>query len=517
MTKRKPSIAVIGAGIGGLAAAAILSRTHHVAVYERSGKPGGKIRQIIIDGNAIDSGPTVFTMPWVFEDIFEAAGSNLHRHVSLQKLDILARHAWRDGSQLDLYADKTRSAAAIAEFAGQADAENYLRFCDRAAEIYNILRDPFMRAAKPSLPGLIAKSSPLNLLKISPFTTMWSALSAQFNDPRLRQLFGRYATYCGSSPFQAPATLMLVAHVEQEGVWTLKGGMSAIATALADVARANGADIHYNSPVSRILTEGARANGVELNSGERLHADAVVYNGDPAALSASLLETQGARGVSSAQPEKRSQSALTWSMLAKTSGMRLAPHTVFFSDDYQAEFDAVFHKRITPQQPTTYLFAPDRAANTNPPDEERLFCLINAPHYDPSNSYSEEDIEECRQRTFNHLQTCGLKIETTPQQTIATTPADFAQMFPGSQGALYGMASHGWRASFQRPGVRTKIPGLYLTGGCVHPGPGVPMAALSGKAAATAIAADCASTSRSTGAATSGGMLTASVTTAPTE
>lgn len=490
---KSPKIAVIGAGIGGLAAAAILARRFDVAVFERASGPGGKVRQVEIDGRSIDSGPTVFTMDWAVEEVFDRAGAALDEHVRLTRLDLLARHAWADGSRLDLFADRHASAEAIAALAGRREAQNYLAFCERARGVFETLREPFLRAQKPSFAGLVASASPFALLATSPFSTLWSALAQSFDDPRLAQLFGRYATYCGASPFQAPATLMLIAHVEQDGVWALDGGMQALATSLEDVARSNGVALNYDQHVADILSQGGRVTGLKLASGETHAADIVVFNGDASALASGLLGAAPARAAGIGRTPERSQSAMTWSLLGRPKGLDLAMHTVCFSDDYAAEFDAVFRRRAVPDEPTVYLCAPDRAPGIAAKGDERLFCLINAPPIGDEHMYTAREIETCRQRMQAQLARCGLELEIHGDP-VATTPSDFARMFPGTGGALYGMASHGWQATFQRPGARTRLKGLYLAGGSVHPGPGVPMAALSGKAAAEAVLRDCGST-----------------------
>lgn len=445
-------------------------------------------------------------MRWVFDELFNRAGARFDDYVSFSMLNMLARHAWRDGSRLDLYSDVNYSADAVAAFAGQAEAERYRQFCARSKQIYETLRDPFLKSAKPDMARLIGRANPFTLRNIQPFSTLWQALSKQFRDPRLRQLFARYATYCGSSPFAAPATLMLITHVEQSGVWMLDGGMGALARALEALALKNGAEITYNAHVEEIITahNGAnrqanrRASGVIVQSGERIDADMIVLNADAAALTSGCFGTDAANAVSPpSNTAQRSQSAMTWAMLGRASGFDLSVHNVFFSDDYQAEFDAVFRKRTMPSTPTTYIFAPDRpdagaAANTPQKNAgaERLFCLINAPSTNGPRQFTDKEIDLCEQQMSDHLGRCGLTIAALPEKKIATSPADFAQRFPATNGALYGMASHGWQASFQRPGVRTNLKGLYLAGGSAHPGPGVPMAALSGQAAAAAVLKD---------------------------
>jgi 1-hydroxycarotenoid 3,4-desaturase len=197
-------------------------------------------------------------------------------------------------------------------------------------------------------------------------------------------------------------------------------------------------------------------------------------------------------GASVAMPRsERSLSALTWSMSARASGRPLARHNVFFSDDYQAEFDDLFTHRRLPSQPTVYICAQDQdAAAPLPSGEQRLFCLVNAPADGDLHRLQPEEINQCQQRMFHLLNQCGVSIDAKPQQTIVSTPTNFSQRYPASGGALYGPASHGWTASFRRAKARSSIKGLYLSGGSTHPGPGMPMAALSGTIAARTILSD---------------------------
>jgi 1-hydroxycarotenoid 3,4-desaturase len=221
--------------------------------------------------------------------------------------------------------------------------------------------------------------------------------------------------------------------------------------------------------------------------------------------------------VRAALPEachERSLSALTWSVLAPARGFPLVRHNVFFGGDSAREFAALFEAQRLPEDPTVYVCAQDRGdpGDAAPMGAERLLCLVNAPARGDARPLTPEEIETCEQRTFARLARCGLAIERTAEHCRVTTPSDFHRLFPATGGALYGPASHGWRASFRRPTQQTKVPGLILCGGSTHPGPGVPMAALSGRLAARAVRAHLAtqrvSMSPSRLAATPGGTST---------
>lgn len=502
-------IVVIGAGVGGLAAALDLTRHDlDVTVLERAAAPGGKMREVDVGGVRIDAGPTVFTMRWVFEELFADAGASLAEWLTLHRATVLARHAWSADERLDLFADVERSAAAIGAFAGVTAARGFRDHCEQARRIYATLERPFIRSARPTPLSLVRDAGLGDLWQIKPFETMWQALGAHFTDPRLRQLFGRYATYCGSSPFLAPATLMLVAHVERDGVWLVEGGMHRVAVALAGLASARGAALRYGAEASEIVLERGSVAGVRLATGERIAADAVVVNADPAALPAGLLGEAVARAVPKAGPETRSLSAVTWALLAETEGFPLVRHNVFFSADYAAEFRDILQRGALPAAPTVYVCAQDRGDADGPPHAgpERLLCLVNAPPCGDTGAPTPSEIERCATQTFQHLERCGLQVRRTAEGSVVSTPQEFHRMFPATGGALYGPAVHGPMASFRRPASQTEVPGVYLAGGGTHPGAGVPMAALSGRLAAARLIRDLGSTSRSPSMATHGGM-----------
>jgi 1-hydroxycarotenoid 3,4-desaturase len=510
----KSRVVVIGAGVGGLAAASVLAgQGIDVLVIDKELAPGGKMRQVSAGGLQIDAGPTVLTMRWVFEELFAAAGQSIEDHVTLRPLDILARHAWSDRERLDLFSSVPRTQDAIGDFAGAEEARRYGAFCAEAQRIYEALEQPFIRSSRTSPIGLVTRSGLSGiggLSRINPFTTMWGRLSRHFEDRRLRQLFGRYATYCGSSPFLSPATLMLVAHVEREGVWTVEGGMHRVATALAGLASSCGASIQYGREAQDIVVAGGRVAGLRLADGELIEAGAVVVNADVSALAAGHFG-ESVRAAAPGTPRRaRSLSAVTWALCARPEGFPLVRHNVFFSADYAAEFDDIFRRATLPAEPTVYVCAQDRGDGepSNPGQEERLLCLVNAPAAGDSHTFTRAEIEQCEMRAFALLERCGLSVRKRPEMSVVTDPNGFERLFPATGGALYGRASHGWRASFQRPGARSKIPGLYLAGGSTHPGPGVPMAALSGRMAAASLLRDLASTRRFHRGATPGGIST---------
>ncbi len=399
----------------------------------------------------------------------------------------------------------------MAAFAGAAEARGYRRFCAHAAQIYQTVERPFLRAERPSLRSALGAARELGLgalWKIDGHRTVWKALGEFFQDARLRQLFGRYATYCGSSPFLAPATLNVIAHVERCGVYLVEGGMYRVAEALAALVQRAGGRLRTGAHVAEITADGGGATGVLLASGEQIEADAVVLNADAEALARGLLGREVARGGE--VPRTRSLSAVTWALRAATAGFPLVRHNVFFSPDYHAEFRDLFDRSRIPREPTVYVCAQDRDDDgrlADPDGAERLLILINAPPTGDRGGPLNE-VPECETRGFDVLTRLGLRVDRSRGPYVVTTPRDFERLFPATGGALYGPASHGMTSALSRGTSRTRVPRLYLTGGSAHPGAGVPMVAQSGRLAAASVIEDLRSTWRSRPAATPGGTST---------
>ena len=505
-----PPVIVVGAGIAGLAAAARLAQAGlSVTVLERHGAPGGKIRALPSRAGPVNTGPTVLTMRGIFDDLFAQLGTRLEDHVTLHRQDVMARHFWPDGSTLDLFADPDRSAAAVREFAGARGEAQFRRFCARAKTLFDGFDGPVMQAATPSPARLIAHVArhPHLIRTMAPASSLAGLLRRSFDDPRLAQLFGRYATYVGGTPDKVPALLALIWQAEAAGVWVIEGGMTRLAQALADLATKHGASFHYNAHVARIETVAGRAARVVLSDGTAIAAQAVLFNGDPRALTTGALGPDVARVAPQTARAARSLSADVWAFAAKPHGPDLAHHNVFFREDAQAEFDGLA-KGGRLHDPTLYVCAQDRGLTVPPPKIERFEIIANAPPLRPGLAQS-EDSHACQTRTFQMLRRFGLRFDPAPGPDCLSTPQSFEKLFPATLGALYGQSPQGMFAAFQRPTARTPVKGLYLAGGGAHPGAGVPMATLSARHAAEAILSDRISTSTCPRTAMPGGMSTA--------
>ena len=505
----KSDIIIVGAGIGGLATALRLAHAgHSVRVLERHSAPGGKIRTVPSDAGPVDAGPTVLTMKHVFERLFADVGERLCDHVTLHPLPTLARHYWPDGSCLDLMADKAQSLKNIRQAFGDGAANDYQRFADRSERLFNAFDAPMMQAAAPSMAALIAKTlpNPALIKDMSPHLTLERALARQFKDSRLAQLFVRYATYVGGSPKNTPALLSLIAHAEAAGVWRVEGGFHALPRAIETLAKSRGAAFTYNADVQAI--ERRDTIFTVTTATGTFTADQVVFNGDPRALSTGKLGAGLAKAVPQTAVEPRSLSAAVLAFAAKASGAKLAHHTVFFSNTPNAEFDALAQGHL-PTDATLYVCTDTHGA---PTENTRFEIILNAPAGLTTNA---QERRSCLTHILRRLNHFGLTFDPEPTLKDLTLPNDFDQMFPASQGALYGRSPNAMTAAFKRPTARTAIPGLYLTGGGAHPGAGVPMATLSARHAAEAIENDRTSRSMSPQTDTHGGTSMGSATTAP--
>ncbi|MEM8728423.1 MAG: FAD-dependent oxidoreductase, partial [Pseudomonadota bacterium] len=401
--------------------------------------------------------------------------------------------------------------AAIADFSDESNAEAFARFDRSTRALFQAFRGPMMEAPNPSIRSLISTvlRNPSLLGAMAPLATLDGHLARLFSDPRLVQLFGRYATYVGGSPLRSPALLGLIWQAEMEGVWHVVGGLAQLPKAVDALIRRHGVTCHYGHTVTQINCQDGAVTSVSADGLADVPADLVVFNGDPRALAKGALGPDVAITAPNTLRTPRSHSALVWSFAARPKGRALSHHNVFFSKDNAREF-AELQAGQVPTNPTLYICAQDRGGSAAPPPGalERFEIIINAPAV-PEARPCELEFDLCQSRTFHTLSRYGLTFDPMPQRDALMQPVDFAMRYPASLGALYGESPHGMTASLKRPRAKTAIPGLYLAGGGAHPGAGIPMAALSARHAVETILSDRTSHSRSLQTATHGGTSTA--------
>jgi len=496
-------VVVIGAGVGGLAAAARLATLgHRVTVCEQAPEVGGKLARLERDGFAWDTGPSLLTMPQVLRELFEATGGPCG--LDLVEVDPIASYRFADGTQLSAPRDDAAFERELDRALGPGAGEDWRRFAARAARVWDVVEQPFLRRTLD--PAALARLSLRfgDLQAVAPFQTLRGLGKRYLRDARLRTFLERYATYTGSDPRRAPAALASVVHAERAfGAWYVRGGLRRIAEALAERAADRGATIRTGADVARVTSAGGRASGVVLADGQRLRADVVVANADAAHLYGELVD--GGRGAAARRRLQRATPSLSGFVLllglrGRTPG--LAHHTVLFGADYDAEFDALFGPRPRPvEDPTLYVSAPDDPALA-PPGDESWFVLVNAPRQGQvgrgqvgrgqvGRSGAAQSggatvdwrapglAEGYAQRLLDLLAARGLDVRDRIAAREIVTPADLADRTRAVGGAIYGTSSNGPRAAFLRPANRSPLPGLYLVGGSSHPGGGLPLVVLS--------------------------------------
>ena len=472
-------VVVVGAGLGGLAAAARLAAAGHaVTVLEQAPEVGGKLGWFARDGHGFDTGPSLVTLPQVLRDLFAATGAPLDDVLDLVRLDPAVTYRFADGSRFAVPGDL----AGVREVLGP----EWSALLDRAGEIWRATEQPFLRSPLQGARTLarLARSAD-DVRTVAPWSSL-RGLGAQYlTDPRLRVLLDRYATYSGSDPRRAPAALATVPWVEQAfGSWYVRGGLRRLALAVAERAAQCGAVVRTSTPVTRVLVEGGRTTGVQLAGGERVPADAVVVNADATALYDRLLPADAPVRRARATLARATPSSSGFVLLLALRGRTpdLAHHTVLFPDDYDAEFDGLFTDPRPLADPTVYVSAPDDPATRPDEDSESWFVLVNAPRHEPGRGVDWDApglADSYADRVLAVLARRGLDVRDRIRWREVRTPADLGRATGSVGGSIYGTSSNGARAAFLRPANASPLPGLYLVGGSAHPGGGLPLVTLS--------------------------------------
>ncbi|MEO9321903.1 phytoene desaturase family protein [Nocardioides sp. C4-1] len=479
-------VVVVGAGLGGLATAARLAAAgHEVTVLEQASQVGGKLGVEVVDGYTFDTGPSLVTMPHLLEQLWSSTGGRLADDLTLQRLEVACHYRFPDGTRLDLPGRADAVPGALDDALGPGRGEQWAALMRRAERIWDVTREPFLES--PITVRDMARLSRRldHVAAVAPWRSMRGLGATYLDDPRLRLLLDRYATYTGSDPRRAPAALLTVPYVEQAfGSWYVAGGLGRIAAALLARVRSLGVEVVLGAEVVRIDQAAGRASGVTLRDGTRLAADVVVANADAATVYGSLVSGPGARRA--ARRIRRTTPSLAGFvlLLALDPAPPGAPHhSVLFPDDYDAEFDAVFGGRPV-ESPTIYVSAPPDPAVVPHPGAGAWFVLVNAPRHDPAAGMNWDSpglADRYADQVLAVMAERGLDVRDRIRHRTVLTPADLARRTLTPGGSIYGTSSNGARAAFQRPSNASSLPGLYLVGGSSHPGGGLPLVVLSSR------------------------------------
>lgn len=487
-------IGVIGAGIGGLSAACELAKDgHEVTVFEKNAKPGGKLGEMVLDGFRFDTGPSLFTMPFVAESLFEHCGYKLSDFIETVPLSPLCRYFYSDGAVFDSFDDRDVAVAEIAKLS-VADSKKYTSFLDSATKLYD-------RTAQSFIFNPLADYRDLrslrwwDLLRIDAFTTVSDRIDRSFESDYMRMFFKRFTTYNGSNPWQAPATLNVISHVElNQGGYYVKGGMYRISDALMSMADSLGVTFYFSSEVQGIGHASGKVDHLVVG-GDKISFDLVVSNSDATHTYISLVSDDVIDRPKKQRLDAIEPSCSGFVMLLGIDRKyeSLVHHNIFFSSDYKQEFDDIFKRGVLPADPTIYV------ANTSytdpnhaPEGGSNLFVLVNAPWVRGDTEMSEPDKESYAEKIMLRLASHGLRgLMASVKVQHIITPNDFQRLWLSNRGSIYGTSSNHRLSAFLRPRNRSPfLRNLYLAGGSTHPGGGIPLVMLSARHACELIRRD---------------------------
>ena len=495
--KDPKKIAVIGAGIGGMCAAARLARAgHSVEIFEASDRPGGKCRTEWIGRYAFDTGPSLLTIPAVYRDFFQRTGKHMAQVMEIESVDPSFDYRFHDGKSLQFTnLSRKKTLESITESLGADAAEQWNAVLNRAERMWDVSREPFVESELKSPLSLLKRRHILRDLRIiAPRATL---RDFGLSNPYLAKIMDRYATYSGSDPRKAPAVLSTIAFIEEAfGAWHIKGGIGTLSDHIAARCEKVGVAFHLNSPVAAINLIRNRVTGLTLTNGDVIEADIVISNADAGFTYNHLIATptrrvkKVRRELSKLEPSLAGFSLLLG--LRPSEQPKLSHHTILFPDDYDAEFEAIFTEKNPVEKPTIYICSPNDPTMVKNEGHEALFVLVNAPRHSKN---SEEGFDwsdkEFNQRYANliidQIEAQGISIRDRLDLLEIRTPLDLQNTVNAPGGSIYGTSSNGPRAAFLRAKNRSPLKNLYLVGGSAHPGGGLPLVGLSAEIVANAI------------------------------
>lgn len=483
-------VTVVGAGLGGLSTAIHLAcQGFQVKVFEKNQRPGGKVNTITDGSYYFDTGPTLLTMPFVIDNLFDSAGSPRTESLQFAPMEPICRYFWLDGSVLDASSDPEKMAREISKLS-RSDGENYQNFLSYTKRIYDITANIFLFTPIHELNILLKQlrlSQVLKFYQIDSLRTMHQSIAGIFKNPKIIQLFDRYATYNGSDPFQAPATLNIISYVEFGlGGFYVQGGMYQLVKALVNLAENLGVKIFTNTYVDKIVHSNRKVKGIRC-AGQHVPADYVICNADVVVAHNELIDgyEHHRRRLNRLEP---SLSGLVFLWGISEQHPQLAHHNIIFSSDYHQEFRQIFKEQRAPDDPTVYIAISSKTDPHHAPSGgENWFVLVNMPYLAPAQNW-DAAIDATREAIFTKLEKLGLKIKNRIETERVFGPLDFSNIYNSNRGSIYGISSNSRMTAFRRPANKSRqISGLYFTGGSTHPGGGIPLVLASGKMVADLI------------------------------
>jgi phytoene desaturase len=483
------NIIVIGAGIGGLTAAAHLARSGmHVTIIEKNSHPGGRCDRISRDGHHFDTGPTLMVMPLLYESEFAALGASLWDVLDLQRVDPTYHLVFDDGSQLALTSDMKSLQQQLETFE-EGSFQGLLRYMNEGYRHYHLGIERLVKPDFRKASDFFTLANLPLLTQLKPLVHHYRNMSAYFDDPRLKAAFTFQDVYMGLSPFEAPATFSMMPYTElAHGVWYPKGGMYSIAQALAKLALDAGVEFVYDTTVDRIDVKGGSARGVIVN-GQLMQADAVLANADLPYVYQNLLPQDG-------QAENLAHKRYSCSVVSFFWGLdktieTLGPHTLFLASDYRENFTSIIRNLGLPANPSLYVHAPARLdPSMAPKGEDTLIAIVPVGHLSEDGGQDWGAIrDEARKHVFRRLSALGISgLESHIKFEIDFTPPSWRKRYNLMKGSTHGLCHNLMQLGYFRPDLQhRRYRNVYFTGASTRPGTGMPTAMVSGHQAAQRI------------------------------
>ena len=486
-------IVIIGAGAGGLTAAAHLAGAGlRVTVLEKNEDPGGRCARIERDGHTFDVGPTLLVMPGLYELEFAALGERLRDRLALRRVDPTYHLHFDDGARLDLTSDLNHMRAQL-EAIEPGSFPGFLRYLEEGGRHYREATDRLVRRNFRTLGEFLTPASIPLFLRLHALENHYRRLGSFFRTTRLKNAFSFQDMYMGISPFDAMATFSMLQYTElAEGVWYPEGGMTRVTDALHDIAIRRGAEVRFETPVAQIEVEGGRARAVRLADGTRLAADVVLANADLPYVYRQLLPDDG----TAQRLERKTYSCSAVSFLWGVERVipELSAHTLFLSDDYRENFDAILRRKTIAADPSVYVHAPARLdPSMAPAGQDTLIGIVPVGHLDPRAGQDWEEItRQARATVVRRIASLGVKeFEARIKFEVCFDPGDWQRRFNLVRGATHGLAHTLLQMGYFRPHNRhARYRNLYFAGASTHPGTGLPTAIVSGRLAAERVLED---------------------------
>lgn len=481
--KRTHHIAVVGAGVGGLAAAARLqSQGYQVTVFEKNATPGGRCGRLSVDGFHFDIGPTILLMPEVLEETFQSFGKKASDYLELVKCDPNYRVHYRDGSSILFSTDLVQMQAEL-ERVEPGSFRKYLEFLAVGKTQYQTSVESFVGRNFDSPLQMMTPANLKKVFEIKALKKMYPDVAKSFKDERLREALTFQTMYLGISPYEAPAVYELLPFTELAvGIWFPKGGLYAVPLALERAGKDLGVTYHYKKAVKEVLTDGAQAKGLLFEDGTRFECDAVLLNADLPWAYKNLLHKTKAKAPK-VEKLKYTSSAYMMYLGMKKKVPGLLHHNVIFGNDYFGAFKSIFEDFKVPEDPAFYVNAPAHTDPSLAPEgKDALYVLVPTPHKHPSLDWRVEG-PKVRAKVFARLAELGFgDLEENIEVERTMTPDDWEGRFSLERGAAFGLSHNFMQVGPFRPANQdANVKNLFFVGASTQPGTGVPMVMLSAK------------------------------------